>query len=98
LFVPRPQPEVHDLRGLRRLTDEILAHRSSIRLPDKTFAQIEKMRDALDSKIEKGQASRALAHRALILIFEAAKHSKARHSKARHSKAKHSKAKHSKGR
>jgi Zn-dependent M28 family amino/carboxypeptidase len=97
-FVPRPQPEVHDLRGLRRLTDEILAHRSSIRLPDKTFAQIEKMRDALDSKIEKGQASRALAHRALILIFEAAKHSKARHSKARHSKAKHSKAKHSKGR
>ncbi len=74
-FIDRPKPEVHDLKQLRRILVEILDHRTEIRLPAKKFEQMEKMRDALARCIAKDKASRVLAHRSLIQIFEAAKQS-----------------------
>ena len=74
-FIKRPKPGVLDLVQLHRILEELLQHQTEIQLPERKFTQIGKMKQALASSIANKKASRILAQRALMLIFEAAQHS-----------------------
>jgi hypothetical protein len=74
-FIKRPKPGVLDLVQLHRILEELLQHQTEIQLPERKFTQIGKMKKALASSIANKKASRILAQRALMLIFEAAQHS-----------------------